>query len=286
MVSKKNRRDLLRLSGALAASAIIGNRQTPFLKSVEAGVNETAVRTRPVEFDGLVDLQVNGFAGVDFSDPKLTEEKILQSQKAIQETGVTRFLPTLTTSSLKDFISCAKTIARMKHPALVGFHMEGPYISPLDGARGAHPKEFVCLPNLDDFKRRQEAASGRIVLVSLAPEMEGALPMIEFLVKSGIRAAIAHTAATPAQIQDAVKAGATLSTHLGNGCAQMLPRHPNFIWEQLAEDRLLASFIVDGNHLPPATIKSMIRAKTPLSFDSRHRCRRTGRASSRLIQVH
>jgi N-acetylglucosamine-6-phosphate deacetylase len=226
-------------------------------------MNETVVRTRVVEFDGLVDLQVNGFVGVDFSNPKATEEEILQSQKAIQETGVTRFLPTLTTSTPKDFASCAKTIARMRDPSLVGIHMEGPYISPLDGARGAHPKEFVCLPNLDDFIRRQDAADGKIVLVSLAPELEGASLMIEFLVKSGIRVAIAHTAATPAQIQDAVKAGATLSTHLGNGCAQMLPRHPNFIWEQLAEDRLLASFIVDGHHLPPATVKSMIRAKTP-----------------------
>ncbi len=226
-------------------------------------MTETAAKTQPVEFDGLVDLQVNGFAGVDFSDPKITEERIIQSQQAIQETGVTRFLPTLTTSSLKDFTLCARTIARMKHPSFVGIHMEGPYISALDGARGAHQKEFVCLPNLDDFKRRQEAADGKIVLVSLAPEVEGALPMIGFLAKSGIRVGIAHTAATPAQIQDAVKAGATLSTHLGNGCAQMLPRHPNFIWEQLAEDRLLASFIVDGHHLPPATVKSMIRAKTP-----------------------
>ena len=139
-MSKNNRRDLFRVSGGLFVSAIIGNRQTPFLKKVEAGMTETAAETQSVEFDGLVDLQVNGFAGVDFSDPKVTEEKVLQAQKAIQETGVTRFLPTLTTSSLKDFISCAKTIARMKHPALVGFHMEGPYISPLDGARGAHPK--------------------------------------------------------------------------------------------------------------------------------------------------
>jgi N-acetylglucosamine-6-phosphate deacetylase len=226
-------------------------------------MNVAEITIRSVEFDGLVDLQVNGFAGVDFNDPEVTEEQILQAQEAIQETGVTRFLPTLITSSLKDFTSCAKTIARVKHPAIVGFHMEGPYISLLDGARGAHAKEFVCLPKLDEFKRRQEAANGRIVLVSLAPDVEGALPMIEFLVSSGIRVAIAHTAATPAQIQDAVKAGATLSTHLGNGCTQTLQRHPNLIWEQLAEDRLLATFIVDGHHLPPATLKSMIRAKTP-----------------------
>jgi N-acetylglucosamine-6-phosphate deacetylase len=116
---------------------------------------------------------------------------------------------------------------------------------------------------VEDFRRRQEAAEGRIRLVTLAPEVPGALPLIEHLASSGLRVAIGHTAASPAQIADAVRAGATLSTHLGNGCAQVLPRHPNVIWEQLGEDRLLASFIVDGHHLPPATVKAMIRAKTP-----------------------
>jgi N-acetylglucosamine-6-phosphate deacetylase len=263
VLSQKDRRDFLRVSGRAIAGTFMGINISQFSEKVEAAMKENAEKTRSVEFPGLVDLQVNGFAGVDFNDPGITEEKMVRALKAIQETGVTRCLPTLTTSSLQDFSSCARAITRLKHPAVLGFHMEGPYISPLDGARGAHPKEFVRLPDLDDFKRRQDAAAGKIMLVSLAPDVEGAISMIEFLVKSGIRVAIAHTAATPAQIQEAVKAGATLSTHLGNGCAQMLPRHPNFIWEQLAEDRLLASFIVDGHHLPPATVKSMIRAKTP-----------------------
>jgi N-acetylglucosamine-6-phosphate deacetylase len=89
------------------------------------------------------------------------------------------------------------------------------------------------------------------------------LGLIEHLVKSDIRVAIGHSAALPEQIRDAVIAGATLSTHLGNGCAQVLPRHPNSVWEQLAADELFASFIVDGHHLPPATVKSMLRAKQP-----------------------
>jgi len=141
--------------------------------------------------------------------------------------------------------------------------MEGPYISPEDGPRGAHLREFVRDAGVDDFRRRQDAAEGRIVIVTVAPEVPGALPLIEHLVSSKVRAAIGHTGATGPQIADAVKAGATMSTHLGNGCANMLPRHPNVIWEQLGEDRLLAGFIVDGHHLPPATVKSMIRAKTP-----------------------
>jgi N-acetylglucosamine-6-phosphate deacetylase len=151
----------------------------------------------------------------------------------------------------------------MTDATIAGIHMEGPYLSPDEGARGAHPREHVALPDVDDFKRRQDAAGGRIVLVTLAPEVPGALPLIEHLAASGVRAAIGHTAATGQQIGDAVSAGATLATHLGNGCAQLLPRHPNAIWELLAADGVLASLIVDGHHLPPATVKAMVRAKRP-----------------------
>ena len=218
---------------------------------------------RRVELPGFVDLQVNGFAGVDFGDPAITADHVLTAVGAIARTGVSRFLPTLVTSTLDDFAACARTVLGAKHPAIAGIHMEGPYISPEDGARGAHQREWVRGADIDDFRRRQDAAQGRIVLVTLAPESPGALRLVEFLAAAGVRVAIGHTAATGAQIADAVKAGATLSTHLGNGCAQMLPRHPNFIWEQLAEDRLTATFIVDGHHLPPATVKAMMRAKTP-----------------------
>jgi N-acetylglucosamine-6-phosphate deacetylase len=216
-----------------------------------------------IGFPGLVDLQVNGFGGIDFNDPGCRTEQIHQATAALRATGVTRYLPTLITSSCEDFSRCARTLTEDANPAIVGIHMEGPYISPEDGPRGAHPREHVINASLDDFRRRQEAAEGRIVLVTLAPEVPGAIPLIEHLAKQGVRVAIGHTAASPEQIREAVSAGATLSTHLGNGCAQTLPRHPNFIWEQLAEDELLASFIIDGHHLPPATVKAMMRAKTP-----------------------
>jgi N-acetylglucosamine-6-phosphate deacetylase len=222
-----------------------------------------AEETRAVELPGLFDLQVNGFAGVDFGDPALSGEALARAVEAIGKTGVTRFLPTLITSSLETFAACARVIARTGHPAIAGIHMEGPYISPEDGYRGAHARAFVRGADVDDFRRRQDAAEGRIRLVTLAPEVPGALPLVEQLVKGGVRVAIGHTGATGAQVADAVSAGVTLSTHLGNGCPSLLPRHPNVIWEQLGEDRLLASFIVDGHHLPPATVRSMVRAKTP-----------------------
>ena len=214
-----------------------------------------------IEFQGFFDLQVNGFAGVDFNVPGCTPDQLLQAIKALQATGVTSFLPTLITSSPAHFSSCARSILRLSHPAIVGIHMEGPYISPDDGARGAHPRAQVIAASVEDFRRRQEAAEGHIVLVTLAPEVPGALRLIEHLVKSGVRVAIGHSAASPVQIREAVSAGATLSTHLGNGCGQLLPRHPNVIWEQLAADELAASFIADGHHLPPATLKAMARAK-------------------------
>jgi N-acetylglucosamine-6-phosphate deacetylase len=210
-----------------------------------------------------VDLQVNGFAGVDFGDPAAPREDVLRAAAAIEKTGVTRFLATLITSPLETFAACARTLVRTGHPGIAGIHMEGPYISPEDGPRGAHARAHVRGADLDDFRRRQDAAEGRIRLVTLAPEAPGALALVEALAASGVRVAIGHTAATGAQIRDAVAAGATLSTHLGNGCAGTLPRHPNLIWEQLAEDRLLASLIVDGHHLPEATVRAMIRAKTP-----------------------
>jgi N-acetylglucosamine-6-phosphate deacetylase len=216
-----------------------------------------------LEFPGLFDLQVNGFAGVDFNAPDLTSDRFAEALERQRTTGVTRCLPTLITSRLDQFAFNARIIARSADPAVAGIHMEGPYISPEDGPRGAHRREYVAGASVADFDRRQEAADGRIVLVTLAPEAPGALTLIEHVTRSGVKAAIGHTGASPAQIEDAIAAGATLATHLGNGCAQMLPRHPNFIWTLLAADAVAPSFIVDGHHLPAAPVKAMIRAKSP-----------------------
>lgn len=211
----------------------------------------------------LVDLQVNGFAGVDFNAAATTSDEVARALDAMEATGVGLCLPTIITSSAAHFAHCAQTVLASKHPAIAGLHMEGPYISPENGFRGAHPLQDVCAATLDDFNRRQDAADGAIKLVTLAPEVPGAIALTEALADHGIRVAIGHTNATTTQIADAVLAGATLSTHLGNGCAVTLPRHPNVIWDQLADDRLIASLVVDGHHLPPSTVKVMVRAKTP-----------------------
>lgn len=224
---------------------------------------------------GFVDLQVNGFAGVDYNSPaSLTDEgveEIARSIRAMFSTGVTRFFPTVITGSPEDMLGALKNLARAREalskgsaaegPAMEAFHVEGPHISQYDGPRGAHPARWIRPPNLEEFRRWQDAAQGNLRLVTLSPEWPGSAAYIEQLAREGVVTSIGHTRATREQIGDAVRAGATLSTHLGNGADAVLPRHPNYIWEQLAEDRLAASFIVDGHHLPDSFLRVALRAK-------------------------
>ena len=219
-----------------------------------------------LETHAFVDLQVNGFAGVDFNDSATTVEDYQRALSTIWTTGVTRLFPTIITADLAKMRHCLETAAfaaemPVMGPSIAGIHLEGPWISPQDGPRGAHPRQQVRGPNREEFSSLQEAARGRIKIVTLAPEVDGAMAMIEWLVSQGVVVGIGHSAANAPRIADAVRAGARLSTHLGNGCAETMHRHHNLIWEQLAADQLWASFIVDGHHLPRAMLRPMIRAK-------------------------
>ncbi|HYL37197.1 MAG TPA: amidohydrolase family protein [Bryobacteraceae bacterium] len=232
-----------------------------------AGVDTLLAGPRPDEFlaPGWIDLQVNGFAGVDYNSPASTPEAIGHSIQEMFRTGVTRFFPTVITGSPDEMLGALRNLAAAKEtiaegPAMEAFHLEGPYISPEDGPRGAHPARWARSPDLDEFHRFQEAARGHIRLVTLSPEWPEAPLFIEALVREGVVASIGHTKAGAEQIAAAVSAGATLSTHLGNGAHANLPRW-NYIWAQLAEDRLAASFIVDGIHLPPSFLRVALRAK-------------------------
>jgi N-acetylglucosamine-6-phosphate deacetylase len=217
---------------------------------------------------GFIDLQVNGFAGVDYSDPQAPHEEIARSIRALFATGVTRFYPTVITGSPENMQAALRNLAAAKErtpegAAIAGFHVEGPHISPDDGPRGAHPRRWVRRPSLHELHRLQDAARSLIRLVTLSPEWPEAPRYIEGAVREGIAVGIGHMNATGAQIADAASAGATLSTHLGNAAHAVLPRHPNYLWEQLAEDRLSASFIVDGFHLPVSFLNVALRAKGP-----------------------
>jgi N-acetylglucosamine-6-phosphate deacetylase len=223
----------------------------------------------PLVAPGLVDLQINGYAGTEFNDPQLTVEKVRHVALSQDRFGVTAFLATCTTDALdilaKAFATIARAMRELPEVAarIPGIHCEGPFISPDDGPRGAHPKQHVRPPNWDEFRRLQDAAEGKIKLLTISPEYDGAADVIRRAATAGVLVAIGHTKATSDQIKAAVDAGARMSTHLGNGAHPQIKRHPNYIWDQLAEDRLVASLIADGHHLPPAVIKSMVRAKTP-----------------------
>ncbi len=212
---------------------------------------------------GLVDLQVNGFAGVDFNAGNLEGEDIDRALNAMCLTGVRACLPTIITSSTPHFAACATPLVASSHQLMVGIHMEGPYISAVDGPRGAHDIRHVAPASVEDFKRRQDAAEGQIQMVTLAPEVPGALALIEYLVGQNIVVALGHMAADAETIAAAASAGATLSTHLGNGCFNQMDRHQNVFWPQLANDRLAAGLIVDGHHLPPDFVATAVKAKTP-----------------------
>lgn len=218
---------------------------------------------------GLIDIQVNGYGGPEFSSADLIPEEVVQVARAMERFGVTRFCPTLTTERSEVLEHGLRTIAAACESSsevarrIAGIHLEGPYISSEEGTRGAHPVEHCRPPDWDEFARLQEAAGGRIRILTMAVELDGSSGFIERAAASGVVVAIGHTAADSAQIRAAVEAGARLSTHLGNGSHPMLARHSNYIWDQLAEDRLLASLICDGHHLTPEVVKTFVRAKTP-----------------------
>ena len=218
---------------------------------------------------GLIDLQVNGYGGRAFNAPGLTDEDVLSISRSLDQFGVTGYCPTATTDSFEALVRTMTIIARAcEQDAEVarrvrGIHLEGPYISSQDGPRGAHPLVHARPPDEDEFQRLQEASGGRIRILTMSPEHPGAAAFIARIAATGVLVAIGHTNATSDQIRAAVDAGARLSTHLGNGSHALICRHPNYIWDQLAEDRLTATLIVDGHHLPAEVVKSFVRAKSP-----------------------
>lgn len=238
------------------------------IAAVEPLAGDSDVVSLPWIAPGLIDLQVNGYGGVEFNSPSLTVTEVCTVCEQLLKFGVTRFLATCTTDSTEQFERSFRVLAEARRTdplvaaTIAGIHQEGPHISPLDGPRGAHPLTHVRPPDIREYERLQQAAEGNIKLITISPENDNAPDFIRRVVADGVIVAIGHTNANSAQIAAAVEAGATMSTHLGNGAHPLIKRHPNYIWDQLADDRLTASLIVDGHHLPPAVVKSMVRAKT------------------------
>lgn len=218
---------------------------------------------------GLLDIQVNGYGGIWFSRTDLTVEHVVSVCEALTARGISQFLPTLITASEQTLTAAFRTLEDARRSSdlvcdcVVGYHLEGPWISREDGPRGAHPLQHVRPASVEEFERLQCAAGGRIRLLTLAADCPGAVAMIRHCERTGVKTSIGHTAGTSAQLDAVASAGATLSTHLGNGAHGSLPRHPNYLWDQLADDRLWASVIADGFHLPPAVLKCVLKCKGP-----------------------
>ncbi len=217
---------------------------------------------------GFFDNQVNGFAGVSFAlgGSDLTVGKVEKATQELWKKGVTTYLPTLTTNAQALLVKNFKILAAASDDerllgSIPGFHLEGPYINPEDGYRGAHPLEFVRLPDWDEFQEMNNAANHKIMQITIAPEMEGALDFISKCSREGIVVAIGHHNAPADVVKEAIDRGAKIATHLGNGAANMINRHRNPFWSQLADDRLTASIICDGFHLLPEEIKTFHAAK-------------------------
>jgi len=215
---------------------------------------------------GFVDLQVNGYLGIDFSAPDLTVDKVRQVAGKLSERGTLAFCPTLITSSLDLYESNLPIFTRcLKEPDLaqtvLGLHLEGPFISPDDGARGAHPIEHVQVPSVRLLDRLRKLAGDNVSILTVAPERPGALALIDYAVKCGINVSLGHHHADGETVRRACDLGAVASTHLGNGISNLIPRHPNPLWDQLDEDRLTATLITDGHHLPASFIRVVARVK-------------------------
>lgn len=221
----------------------------------------------PYVSPGFLDIQVNGYNGIDYGYNLEETANVENLVYALAAYGTTHHHATIITNPSKviferlEILKKAAEGSPLVNEALKGIHIEGPFISPEDGPRGAHDPRFVQSPDFELFQEWYEASGGLIKMVTLAPEIDGALDFIEKVNDLGVVCAIGHTAADADTLARAVKAGARISTHLGNGSHALLPRFNNYIWEQLAEDGISASIICDGYHLTPAAVKVITRSK-------------------------
>lgn len=218
---------------------------------------------------GWVDLQVNGWMGLDYNGDTLDSASFRNICMKLAASGTTRHLPTIITASRDDILRRLNKLRTLRADSpwlssrIPGFHVEGPFISKLDGPRGAHNSDFVRDCSIEEFEAWQDAAGGLIRIVTIAPESPGAADFIEYVSSRNVVVSLGHSAADSGLVREAVAAGATMSTHLGNGLSRTIPRYENPLWAQLASDELTASLIADGFHLPSAFIKTAFRTKGP-----------------------
>ena len=213
------------------------------------------------------DFQVNGFGGIDFQAESVSQPEMEFAVAVLLRHGMAGIFLTLITDEIDAHCRRLANFERLcaASPAIrkmvVGYHIEGPWLNPEPGYRGAHAPGPMHAPSLAEFERLQSAAGGRIKLITLAPEWRGSAECIAAITGAGVHVSLGHTNASEADIDAAVRAGARFATHVGNGTPQQLHRHDNVIQRLLARDELIACLIPDGIHLPHFALKNFYRAK-------------------------
>jgi N-acetylglucosamine-6-phosphate deacetylase len=223
---------------------------------------------KQIEIPGFVDLQVNGFGGVDFSSPELTEEQVIDVCGALARKGTAAFLPTLLSGPLELYERNLPLLASImeRHEAghhMPGLHLEGPFISPEEGARGVHEPRFIRLPDIGFFDELYELARGRIRILTIAAELPGADRLARHASERGVVVSLGHQLAGADDLERLRDAGAVLLTHVGNGIPLSIHRHHNPLWAALAADELAVMLITDGHHLPEALTRVILRCREP-----------------------
>jgi N-acetylglucosamine-6-phosphate deacetylase len=214
---------------------------------------------------GYIDLQVNGYADVDFNADELSTERVAALCERLKSEGVDRILPTMITADVESMCRRLANIARVKESdeainrMLCGIHIEGPFLNPEPGYIGAHPKEHARPADMDVMSRLLDAAGGCVRMVTLAPECDSGRRMTRQLISAGVRVAAGHCNPSLDELRASIDAGLSLFTHLGNGCPAQLPRHDNIIQRVLSQaEHLHIGFIADGVHVPFFALKNYL----------------------------
>ncbi len=228
----------------------------------------TRFSTHPIftDLSGPLDIQVNGYAGIDFNSDDLTETQVISACRSLRDDGIAAVLATVITAPVlameRRLATMARAIARdsLVKEVLAGFHVEGPFINPEPGYVGAHPAAAVRAADTGIVDRLASAAEGHIALWTLAPEMDAGGRVTSYLTDQHIVVAAGHSNASLSQLQESIDCGMRLYTHLGNGCPGTLPRHDNIIQRVLnVADKIHISLIADGHHLPKFVLANFIR---------------------------
>jgi N-acetylglucosamine-6-phosphate deacetylase len=213
---------------------------------------------------GLVDIQINGFGGVDFNRALESDDAWRHATDRLYAHGCTGFLIALITNTDDGYRELLEGLtAQIRRDArnCLGFHMEGPWLNPDPGYRGAHRAEWMRKPEmrlLEDWRAR---AGELIRLITLAPEvdLDAAREVMRAGSAQGIRFFAGHSAAMGATLAQASEAGVVGWTHLGNAAPAQAPKFENVIFHALAQPRLLASLIPDGHHVPAHAFRVITR---------------------------